>query len=181
MMLPTPGSDPWGALGRRRAARRSPRRGAPAPICEALEARCLLATIPLPAIPNRTFNVTDFGAVGDGATNNAAAIQAAIRAASVAGGGTVEGPAAAPPYESGPISLVSNINLQVDGGATLQMLPLGSYPLPGGATSYPDFINANRMHDVEVSGSGTIDGQGAPWWSAFSGGTLPANRPQMVT
>src|SRR5436190_766324 len=47
------------------------------------------ATVPLPAIPAGSFDVTSYGAVGDGKTNNTSAIQAALNAASTAGGGTV--------------------------------------------------------------------------------------------
>ena len=45
----------------------------------------------------------------------------------------------------------------------LQMLPYGSYP-----ANVPNFITGTRLHDVEISGPGTIDGQGAPWWALFN-------------
>src|SRR5206468_1547580 len=82
MQLPANAPDPRRPSGRRRIARRSRRHVASLPTCEGLEARSLLATIPLPTIPNRTFDVTTFGAVGDGVSNNTTAIQAAINAAS---------------------------------------------------------------------------------------------------
>ena len=46
-------------------------------------------------------------------------------------------------------------------------------------TDYPNstsyFIYANNLTDVEISGGGTIDGQGADWWSP-----LASSRPYMV-
>ena len=45
------------------------------------------------------------------------------------------------------------------------MLPYGSYP---GGASPTDFITAYKLHDVMLSGSGTIDGQGADWWTAYN-------------
>src|SRR5580698_3321069 len=90
-------------------------------------ARLAQADPPLPIISNQTFVVTNslYGAIGDGLTNNAAAIQSAINDASANGGGTVEIPAdgTLSTYLCGPINLASGINLQVDGGAMLQMLP----------------------------------------------------------
>ncbi len=38
------------------------------------------------------------------------------------------------------------------------MLAYGTYPLVNNA--YASFIKASSLHDVEISGSGTIDGQG---------------------
>src|SRR5580765_3386326 len=78
----------------------------------------------LPKIPDRIYNVTNYGAIGDGVATNTAAIQASINAASAAGGGTVEVPAGI--FLSGPLQLENHVNLRVDG--TLRMLPLGKYP-----------------------------------------------------
>src|SRR6516165_2842168 len=47
----------------------------------------------LPVIPNQTFVITSYGAIGDGVTTNTTAIQSTINAASTNGGGTVEIPA----------------------------------------------------------------------------------------
>ena len=65
-------------------------------------------SIPLPVIPNATFNVTNFGAVGNGKTMNTAAIQKTIGTASAAGGGTVLVPAGK--FLTGPFTLASSIN-----------------------------------------------------------------------
>ena len=115
----------------------------------------------LPLIPSGTFNITNYGGVGDGVVTNTAAIQATVNAALSAGGGTVEVPPGT--FLSGPFTLGSKIRFQLNAGATLLMLPYGSYP--GGANP-PDFISVNSAHDIEFCGPGKIDGQGAPWWAA---------------
>ncbi|HLP01568.1 MAG TPA: pectinesterase family protein [Opitutaceae bacterium] len=124
-------------------------------------------TLPtVPVIPAGVFDVTTYGAIGDGATDNTAAIQAAIEAARVAGGGTIEFPPARGAYLSGPITIYSFMNLQVDSGATLRALPRGSYP--NSFTAPAHFVNViPNANDVEFSGGGTIDGDGAAWWAAY--------------
>jgi polygalacturonase len=130
------------------------------------------AGIPLPQInTNHVVNVANYGAVGDGVATNTTAIQNAINAAAAGGttnglgGGTVEIPAGV--YLCGALTVKSFVNLQIDAGATLQMMPYGTFP----ATS--DFISGSNLRDIEISGAGTIDGQGAIWWAtnnATSGG-----------
>ena len=130
-----------------------------------------LANPSLPSIPSRSTNVVSFGAVGDGTTDDTTPIQNAINAINAAGGGTVEIPAGT--YLSNPLTLVSSMNLQIDSGAMLKMLPMAQF------TSTDHFILAINVSDVEISGSGTIDGNGADWWQAFAGNNNLA-RPYMV-
>ena len=122
-----------------------------------------------------------YHAVGDGVATNTAAIQNAINAAALGGttnglsGGTVEIPPGI--YLSGPLTLKSSVNLQIDAGAILRMLPLGMYP--GGTNLGTTFISGASLHDIEISGGGAIDGQGAPWWPYAS--VAGANRPRMIS
>jgi polygalacturonase len=128
----------------------------------------------LPVIPTNHFSIAQYGAVGDGMATNTSAIQAALDAAKGAGGGTVVIPKGV--FLCGPIQLASSVNLQLEAGAVLRMLPLEKYP--GGTVSPADFITASRVHDISITGSGTIDGQGAPWWPfARQAG---ARRPRMI-
>jgi polygalacturonase len=128
----------------------------------------------MPTIPTNAFLVTDYGAVGDGVKDSTTNLQNAINAAKSAGGGIVEIPAGT--FMSGPITLFSRMNLRVDDGGTLRMLSLGTYP--GGHTNATTFISADRAEDVELSGRGTIDGQGAAWWRAFHDDEVA--RPMML-
>lgn len=139
----------------------------------------------LPVIPQKTFLVTSYGVVS-GTSDNTSAIQTALNAAKTAGGGIVRFPPGT--YLSGPITVSSSTNLQLDYGATLKMLPYytgtassppaGYYPLSG--SSYTHFITIKSVNDVAITGQGTIDGQGQPWWIAYNAnGSLPT-RPRIV-
>ncbi|HVU36543.1 MAG TPA: pectinesterase family protein [Opitutaceae bacterium] len=153
--------------------------GAIASAAAALTTVAPATTLPtMPTIPAGTFDVTAYGATGDGATDNTAAIQAAINAANAAGGGTVEVPPAAAPYLSGPIVIGSNTNLQIDGGAVLQALPFGVYPRSTTAPAHFITITSGSTN-VEITGSGVVDGNGAPWWAAYNAGSI-SNRPRLV-
>ena len=140
----------------------------------------------LPKIPAATFAVTDYGAVADGATDNTAAFQKAVDTAVAAGGGIVVIPAAAKPWLCGPITLGSRINLQIDVGATVQLLPYspdatppaGFYPRSGGV--FVNFITARNVRDVAFTGGGTIDGNGEAWWAAFRANRRMPRRPDLI-
>jgi polygalacturonase len=134
------------------------------------------ASAALPQIPDRSFDVKAYGAAGDGTKDDAPAIQAAVKAATAAGGGTVVVPAGT--FLSGPITLDNNIDLHLAEGAVLRMLPFGSYPEPNGG-EYEPLIHAHGHHDVAISGSGTIDGQGQAWWDKYRSGSLEL-RPEMI-
>jgi polygalacturonase len=129
----------------------------------------------LPRIPDRTFSVADYGARADDQADNTHALQSAIDAAAAAGGGAVEIPAGQ--FLCGPIRFASGINLRLAAGATLKMLPMNKYP--GGSVDPRDFIGGKGLHDIAISGKGTIDGQGSPWWPLAK--TTPgARRPRMI-
>jgi polygalacturonase len=114
---------------------------------EPMESRRLLSAAPLlPTIPATQFNVTTYGATGNGSTNDTTAIQNAINAAKNAGGGTVIVPAGT--YLSNELTLSSSIGLQLASGATIQ-----------NATPSSTLITAaSGSHDIAITGSGTIDG-----------------------
>jgi polygalacturonase len=128
----------------------------------------------LPEIPARSFPITEHGAVSDGTTDNTRAIQATIDAAHHAGGGFVLIPAG--DFLCGPIQLSSKIGLRLEPGATLRMLPMDRYP--GGRDDPGDLISGHDLHDVAITGAGTIDGQGSPWWPFAK--TKGAKRPRMI-
>jgi polygalacturonase len=132
----------------------------------------ILARIHPPAFPARDFPITDFGAVGDGSTDATGALKAAIEACHKAGGGRV----IVPPGEflTGPVRLLSNVNLHLAAGATLRFSTDPSRYLPVVLTrwegvelmNYSPLVYAFGQQNVAVTGSGTLDGQGdaTHWW-----------------
>jgi polygalacturonase len=139
-----------------------------------------LASSPPPSLPKiaaKTFNVTQFGAIGDGKTLNTAALQKTIDTAAAAGGGVVLVPEGK--FLTEPFTLASRINLQLARGAIILISDdLKSYPSKAGR--YRDSITATDAQDVEISGQGTIDGQGQVWWATFRTNRLMTHRPYMI-
>lgn len=128
----------------------------------------------LPKIPDKVFSITAYGAA-TGAADNTKALQATIDAAAKSGGGVVEVPAGE--FLCGPIQFASQVDLHLSAGATLKMLPIEKYP--GGTVNPKDFIGGQNLHDVAITGEGTIDGQGAPWWP-LAKQNKGARRPRMI-
>lgn len=120
--------------------------------------------IAYPKIPRDLFNVRQYGAQGDDKTINTISFQWALDSCSKAGGGTVDVPIGR--YVTGPLVLHSNTNLHIRNGATLCFInTINTYPMKGG--SYQNCISADNAHDIAITGNGTIDGQGAPWWAKY--------------
>lgn len=123
--------------------------------------------------PDRSFfDVTRYGATGDGTTIDSPAVNRAIEAAAAAGGGTVYFPAGT--FASYSVRLRSNITLYLDSGATLlAATPKGGIgfddPGTGADNSYQDFghshwraslIWGERLENIGIAGPGRIDGAG---------------------
>ena len=130
---------------------------------------------------------TGNGFVGDGITDNTKAIQAAIDSVYNAGGGVVEFSNGR--FLTGPFVLRSNITLQIDSSATiLATQNEKAFYYPGSDTTKPptslqNFIYASNAQNITITGGGTIDGQGQPWWDAFDSASakgLTFLRPRLI-
>ena len=121
---------------------------------------------------NGTYNIKDFGAVGDGITLNSSAINKAIETAAAKGGGNIIFPAGN--YLSGVIHLKNNIHLILQQGCVLIATnenPEQNYDSAEQTinTIYQDyghshfhdaFIWGDSLHDISITGQGMIYGKG---------------------
>lgn len=132
------------------------------------------------------FNVRAHGATGDGQTLDSHAIQKAIDSCAEQGGGTVYLPAGQ--YLAGSLFLRNNITLHLDAGAVI----LGSenpqvYPVMHSRwegmhqDTYAPLIGGEHLHNIALTGRGTIDGRGAIWWKAKEEKTLAYPRPRLIS
>jgi len=130
----------------------------------------ILSRIKAPQFPDKDFNITDYGAVGDGNTDCTEAFKKAISAASQAGGGRVVVPAGS--FLTGAIHLKSNINLYVSQDAVIKFSTDPNAYLPAVYTrwegiecmNYSPLIYAYKQKNIAITGKGTLDGQGKNWW-----------------
>lgn len=123
----------------------------------------------------KIYNVKDYGAVGDGQTLNTDAINKAITACNEDGGCTVFVPAGN--FVTGTILLKSNITLNLDQDAhiigTTDLTQYQGYKLRKEDPNEPINITVSdsdvwtkalvllyKVHDVAITGTGTIDGAG---------------------
>jgi polygalacturonase len=133
----------------------------------------ILKRIVPPEFPARDFKITDYGAVADGKTDCTAAIAKAIKACGEARGGRVVVPAGE--FFTGPIHLVSNVNLHLNKDAVLKFSTDPKAYLPVVFTrfegtelyNYSPLIFALDQQNVAVTGEGTLDGQAeqSNWWA----------------
>lgn len=132
----------------------------------------ILRRISPPIFPNRDFEISTFGAIGDNQTDCTAAFQKAITACHAAGGGRVV--VSPGQYLTGAIVLLSNVNLYVAHGATIRFSQdTRKYPLVltrwegTELMNYSPFIYAFEQENIAITGNGTIDGNAdcEHWWS----------------
>ncbi len=136
------------------------------------DAEAIVARLAPPVFPARDFDVTTFGAVGDGVKVNTTAFRDAIAACEAAGGGRVVVPTGR--FVTGAIHLRSGVNLHVAAGATVAFsrdpghyLPLVFSRWEGvELMNFSPFIYAYGRQNIAITGAGTLDGQAAEahWW-----------------
>ncbi|XP_076896770.1 putative polygalacturonase [Bidens hawaiensis] len=158
--------------------------------------RPVLASHPPPPPRFRpvVFNLTDFGAVGDGVTVNTLAFEKAVFAISKlgkSGGGQLNVPPGK--WLTAPFNLTSHMTLFLAQDALILgiddekywplMPPLPSYGYgrehPG--PRYGSLIHGQNLRDVVITGNnGTIDGQGQRWWKRYRQKLLNHTRGPLV-
>ena len=132
----------------------------------------ILSRIVPPTFPDRTFDIRDYGAVGNNSTDCSTAFRQAITACNAAGGGRVL--VTGGQYRTGKIHLLSNVNLHVAAGAVIRFKTDAASFLPTVFTrwqgiecyNYSPFIWALDQTNVAITGPGQIDGnaQNGPWF-----------------
>lgn len=154
-------------------------------------------------------DIRAFGAAGDGRTVDTAAIQAAIDACAGSGGGTVVVPTGVFVTGSivlrSRVELHLAAGATLAGATGEEHYPViesryggyvgfnsaseaGAFTGPGAGASlsrvsreaHRPLIWADGVDDVTISGPGTIDGRGAPWWELKRSGRLERARPTLI-
>jgi exo-poly-alpha-galacturonosidase len=135
----------------------------------------------------KSYVITDFGAVGDGAAMNTAAIQSAIDACHAAGGGVLVVPEGT--FLTGSIFFRQGVDLRVDKGGVLKgSVNPDDYPQVKTRWEGEEMVwtaalvNFFDMQNVNLSGEGTIDGSGDAWMEKYPRSTseLRIGRPRLI-
>ena len=117
----------------------------------------------LTANAQAVYDVTEFGALGDGRNDDATALQKAIDKCSADGGGRVLLPRGHE-FLSGPLQLKSDVELHLEASAVLRANPDESiYHLSAFGDNRGEgmlWIYANDARNISITGHGTIHGNG---------------------
>lgn len=135
--------------------------------------------------PDRSVNLSDFGAKGDGSSLCTAAFAEAIDNLEKQGGGKLI--VSQGVWFTGPIVLKSNINLHLEKGAIILFTPdINQYPLI--KTSFEGLdtrrcqspISGHNLTNVAITGEGVIDGNGE-YWRPLKRGKVTAGQWKTIT
>jgi len=134
----------------------------------------ILSRIVPPTFPDRDFNVTDYGAKGDGVTDCHPAFKKAIAACTKAGGGRVVVPAGTW-LTNGPIHLDHNVNFHVTKDAKIlfgtnfdDYLPHVRVRWEGTECyNYSPLVYAYQKTNIALTGKGSLNGQAKNSWSLW--------------
>jgi polygalacturonase len=147
-------------------------------------ADAIVKSITVPRFAARDFDITTYGAVGDGKASCTDAIRQAIAACRAAGGGTVVVPAGR--FVTGAVRLESGVNVHLADNATLAFSGDPKEYLPVVFTrwegvelmNYSPFIYAFEAENIAVTGRGTLDGQAneRQWWDWRAPGPADKSR-----
>ncbi len=108
-------------------------------------------------------------------SNQAGTLQHYIDSCSALAGGTLEVPAGN--YVIGPVTMRSNVTLQLDSLAVLKASgTMSDFTING---KVYDLIQGTGLVNISIIGKGVIDGNGAPWWAAYSANNS-ISRPRLV-
>lgn len=125
-------------------------------------------TVEMPVFADYTVSIEDFGAVKGGMVSNTEAINNAIKDVNEKGGGHVVVPAGI--YLTGPITLLSNVDLHLERGSIIvfthneEDFPLIKTDYEGGARIRAvSPVNAKDAVNIAITGEGVIDGSGDKW------------------
>lgn len=121
---------------------------------------------------DKRYNIAERGAIGDGKTLNSKAIQAVIDECAQNGGGTLVIPAGI--FLSGSLFLKPGVNIEMLQGAVLRgSQDINDYPkintrIEGHFEPWrAALINGEKVDHLRITGAGTLDGNGEPFWKEF--------------
>ncbi|MDU0114388.1 glycoside hydrolase family 28 protein [Psychrosphaera aquimarina] len=135
-----------------------------------IKAATIRANVIRPTFQDKVFNLVDYFEISD--VDYEQAFQRSIQACHAAGGGQVVVPKGE--YLTGPIHLLSNVNLHLNEGAVVRFVTDPKRYLPAVITrwegmelmGYSPLIYAYKQTNIAITGKGILDGSGDnnTWW-----------------